>query len=203
MCNGVQLNILWYRKSRTIQLKCTFETKKERITVSYHPTHHHGYTKFWCVCLLERAYFDYFESAAMIYGMCVISGVHGQEPRLSRGNISSNQKASALFPQLASNGMERVYYQVNSGCQNYRIHYIPVRHISDKSWSNPMGCDIGIYDTAQQLLGAWIIFLNYASHYDILKKSQNHLIIYESIFKSSSPIIFIELLLTQRCIHET
>ena len=70
-CDGVQLtnakyhmvpiSILWYRESWTIHLKCTFETKGERITVSYHPTHHHSHTNFWHVCLLEIAYFNYME----------------------------------------------------------------------------------------------------------------------------------------------
>ena len=32
-----------------VQLKYTFDTRQERITVSYHPTHRHGHTNFWYV----------------------------------------------------------------------------------------------------------------------------------------------------------
>ena len=53
-CHMVPISILWYRECWTMQLKCTFETKQEIITVSYHQTHQHGH--FWYVCLLERAF---------------------------------------------------------------------------------------------------------------------------------------------------
>ena len=59
-CHMVPIFILWYRESWTIQLKYTFETKQEKITESYHPTHNHGRNKFWFVCFVERAYFNYF-----------------------------------------------------------------------------------------------------------------------------------------------
>ena len=32
-----------------MQLKDTFATKQEGITVAYHPTHHHGHANFWYV----------------------------------------------------------------------------------------------------------------------------------------------------------
>ena len=74
-CHMVPISILWYTDSWTIQLKYTFETKQERITVSYHPTHHHGHTNFWYVCLLERAHFNYLECSYTIwyvYNKCSI-----------------------------------------------------------------------------------------------------------------------------------
>ena len=74
----VPISILWYRESRTIQLKCTFAIKQERITVSNPPTHHHGHTNFWCVCLLECSYYI----------------IYGPEPRASGRNTSSNRHAS-------------------------------------------------------------------------------------------------------------
>ena len=37
-CHMVPISKSWYREPLTIQ------TKQERITVSYHPTHHHGHT---------------------------------------------------------------------------------------------------------------------------------------------------------------
>ena len=40
-CHMVSISKSWYRDSWTIQLKYTFETKQERITVSYHPTLSH------------------------------------------------------------------------------------------------------------------------------------------------------------------
>ena len=65
-CHMVPISILWYRESWTIQLKCTFETKQERI-VSYYPTHHRGHTNFWYVCLSERAYFNHPEYSYTIW----------------------------------------------------------------------------------------------------------------------------------------
>ena len=66
-CHMVPISISWCRESWTIQLKCTFKTKQERITVSYDLTHLHGHTNFWYVCLLERAYFNYLECSYNIW----------------------------------------------------------------------------------------------------------------------------------------
>ena len=49
LCHMVPISILWYIESGTIQLKYTFETGQKRITVSYHPTHHHGHNISWYV----------------------------------------------------------------------------------------------------------------------------------------------------------
>ena len=48
-CHVVPISKLWYSESWTMQLKYTFETKQERITVSYNPTHYHSHTDFWYV----------------------------------------------------------------------------------------------------------------------------------------------------------
>ena len=45
-CYMVPISILWYRECWTMQLKCTFETKQEMITVSY-PPHQYGHTNLW------------------------------------------------------------------------------------------------------------------------------------------------------------
>ena len=51
-------------------------------------------------------------------GMYIIKWVHGPEPRPSGGSTSSNTRASALIPQAAFNGMDRMYQR--HGCnQNY------------------------------------------------------------------------------------
>ena len=98
-CHMVPTSILWYRKSWTIQLKYIFETEQDGITVSYHPTHHHGHTDFWYVCLLERAYFNYLEDSyyththIYIY-IYIINGVYGPKPRSSGGNTSSNPQVT-------------------------------------------------------------------------------------------------------------
>ena len=80
----VPIYILWYRESWTIQLKYTFETKQERIKVSYHPTNHHGHTNHWSVYVsLERELISITQ---------IINWVHGPEPRLSGGNTFSYRK---------------------------------------------------------------------------------------------------------------
>ena len=43
----------------------TFETRQERITVSYRPTRIHGHTNSWC--LLEIAYSNYLECSYTIW----------------------------------------------------------------------------------------------------------------------------------------
>ena len=48
------------------------------------------------------------KNVAIVCGMYIINGVHGQEPRSSGGNTSSNSQVSALIPRPAFNGMERV-----------------------------------------------------------------------------------------------
>ena len=58
-CHMVPISILWYRKYWNIQLKCTLETRQERITVSNHSIHQHGQTNFWYVCLLEGLHLNY------------------------------------------------------------------------------------------------------------------------------------------------
>ena len=58
-------------------------------------------------------------SADIIYGMYVINGVYGPEPRSSGGNASSNPQVSALIPRLASKGMERMCQRLGN---NYNSH---------------------------------------------------------------------------------
>ena len=48
------------------------------------------------------------KNAAIMYGMHVINGVHGPEPRSSGGNTSSNPQVSVLIPRPAFDGMERM-----------------------------------------------------------------------------------------------
>ena len=43
-----------------------------------------------------------------MYSMDTINGVHGQEPRSSERNTSSNPQVSALIPRRAFNGMEGI-----------------------------------------------------------------------------------------------
>ena len=43
-----------------------------------------------------------------MFGMYIIDGVHGPEPRSSGGNTPSNPHVSALIPRPAFNGMERM-----------------------------------------------------------------------------------------------
>ena len=98
-CDGVQLNnaqchvvsisILWYRECWTMQLKCTFETKQDIIIISYHPTHQHGHTNVWIVCLLERVFFNYLDCSYNVWYVYK-NGVYGPEARSSGGNTSSN-----------------------------------------------------------------------------------------------------------------
>ena len=106
-CHMVPISILWYTDSWTIQLKYTFETKQERITVSYHPIHHHGHTNFWYVCLLERAHFNYLECSYTIwyvYNKCSIRA----RPKVFRRKHNIQPTVSALIPWPAFNGMERM-----------------------------------------------------------------------------------------------
>ena len=53
-------------------------------------------------------------------GMYIIHGVHGPEPRSSRGNTSSNPQVSALITRPAFNGMERMCQRHGS---NQFMHY--------------------------------------------------------------------------------
>ena len=48
-CHMAHISILWHRESWTKQLKYTFETRQEWMTISYHPTHCHDHTKYWYV----------------------------------------------------------------------------------------------------------------------------------------------------------
>ena len=51
-----------------MQLKYTFETRQERITVSYNPTHRHGHTNSWYVYVSHKiAYFNYLECISDIW----------------------------------------------------------------------------------------------------------------------------------------
>ena len=50
--------------------------------------------------------------------MYIINGVHGPEPRSSRGNTSSNSQVSALIPRPDFNGMERMCQRHGSN-QNF------------------------------------------------------------------------------------
>ena len=54
-------------------------------------------------------------NAAMMCVMYIIKGVHRPEPRSSGGNTSSNPHVSALIPQPAFNGMERM-------CQRHGVN---------------------------------------------------------------------------------
>ena len=60
-CHMVPISISRYRESWTIQLKYTFETRQERITVSHHNTPSWPYQLLVCICLSERTYFNYLE----------------------------------------------------------------------------------------------------------------------------------------------
>ena len=82
------------RESWTILLKCTFETKQERITVSYLLQHHHGHTNFWHVSFLERAYFNYLEYSYNIWYICIKS--IGIDADASKGETSSGYFNSNL-----------------------------------------------------------------------------------------------------------
>ena len=52
-----------------------------------------------------------------MWGMNILYGVHGPEPRSSGGNTSANPRASALIPRPAFIGMERMC-QRHGGNQN-------------------------------------------------------------------------------------
>ena len=54
-CHMVSISISWYTECWTIQLKCTLQTKYG-ITTVWYPTHQHGQTNFWYVCLLEKLF---------------------------------------------------------------------------------------------------------------------------------------------------
>ena len=83
-------------------------------------------------------------------GMYIINGVHGPEPRSSRGNTSSNPQVSAVIPRPAFNGMERMCQRHGSNqnshppvlvrkpfCYQF-IHY----HISNDGWDLPEHDDV-------------------------------------------------------------
>ena len=48
------------------------------------------------------------KNAAIMYGMYIINGEPGPEPRSSWGNTSCNTQISALIPRPAFNGMEKM-----------------------------------------------------------------------------------------------
>ena len=56
-------------------------------------------------------------------GMYLINRVHGQEPRSSEGNTSSNPQVSVLIPRLAFSGMARI-------CQRHGVIRIPILQFS-------------------------------------------------------------------------
>ena len=103
----VILSILWYREFWTIQLKYTFETKQERIRVSYHPTHHHGHTNFLVCMFLKKSYFNNLEYSYNIWYVYDKWGMRART-KVAGGNTSSNAQVSALIPRPASNGMESI-----------------------------------------------------------------------------------------------
>ena len=89
-CHMVPISILWYREYWTIQLKCTPEARQEIVTVSNHPIHQHGHTNFCHV------FISIIKIASIMYGMYLISGIHGPEPRSSGGNIIF----TIIFPKV-------------------------------------------------------------------------------------------------------
>ena len=65
-CHMVLISILWYRESWTAQLEYTFETKQENKSTDSSNSSSGPHQLLICICLLERAYFNFLECSNMI-----------------------------------------------------------------------------------------------------------------------------------------
>ena len=99
----VPVYIIWYREYWTIKSKRTFETKREIVKVSYHPTHQHGHRNFWYVCLLKKL-FIITQIAAIMYGMYTINGVYGPEPCWYSTPVPATIYATSCYIEPRYNG---------------------------------------------------------------------------------------------------
>ena len=71
----------------------------------------------YCYCAYIMIFVSplvHLRSINYYYYYYVINGVHGPEPRWSRGNTSSNPQVSALIPRPAFNGMESMCHRHGS-----------------------------------------------------------------------------------------
>ena len=68
-------------------------------TVSNHPIHQHVHTNFWYVCLFERVYFNR-KNAAILCGMYIINGVHGQNQGRQEETHHPTHRFRCLFLDL-------------------------------------------------------------------------------------------------------
>ena len=117
-CHMLHIPILWYRECWTIQLQCTFLTKQETITLSYHTTHQLSHTNKTCCALL-----------ALFEGNPPVTGGFPLQRPLARNfhvwlktNGSANNRDGYLRPHRAHYGvtiMLTVHYVIVFFCPSY------------------------------------------------------------------------------------
>ena len=147
LSHGIYIHIMIYRECWTIQLKCTFETKQETITVSHHPTHQHGHTNFWYVYLLERAlelFFKYLDCSYNVWYVYINDDRYSKVKHVYHGTVQI-QNALSLGCQATDHGGHLVF----SICiQSKRVWKIFNFHVWNSSICNNRQCNpnkIGVW----------------------------------------------------------
>ena len=88
MAHGTNKHIMIWRMLN-YTTESTLETRQETIIVSKQPTPTGSHQPL--VCMPLRVYFNH-QNAAITYGMYIINGIHGSEPRSVIDNISNSDK---------------------------------------------------------------------------------------------------------------
>ena len=113
MSHDVRHFMIWRKLNYTVEMHILYQTGNNNSIIAF-------ITPAWphqrLVCVSHSmSFISITKIATMMYGMYLINGVYGPEPRSLGGNISPNPHVPALIPRPAFNMTERM-------CQ----HQLPV-----------------------------------------------------------------------------